>query len=96
MAEFGPVSLEVAGVQLSHDSVTVPGGDLRACSEPKPVSWREGEEGEDYSIEGTAVMIQTSLKCVHTHTNCSSSSQASYWLTEPILFKDARLKREES
>lgn len=42
MAEFGPVSSEVAGVQLSHDSVTVPGGDLRACSEPKPVSWGGG------------------------------------------------------
>lgn len=42
MAEFGPVSSEVAGVQLSHDSVTVPGGDLRACSEPKPDSWGGG------------------------------------------------------
>lgn len=75
MAEFGPVSSEVADVQLSHDSVTVPGGDLRTCSEPKPVSSRG--EGEDCSIGGTARMIQTSLKCVHKHThmdiNCSSS-----------------------
>lgn len=69
---LAPHLSEVAGVQLSHDSVTVPGGDLRACSEPKPVSGRWGE-GEDYSIEGTAMMIQTSLKCVHAHTNCSSS-----------------------
>lgn len=71
MAEFGPVSSEVADVQLSHDSVTVPGGDLRARSEPKPVS--SGGEGEDCSIEGTVRMIQMSLKCVHKHTNCSSS-----------------------
>lgn len=75
MAEFGPVSSEVADVQLSHDSVTVPGGDLSACSEPKPVS--SGGEGEDCSIEGTTRTIQTSLRCAHTHihmyTNCSSS-----------------------
>lgn len=71
MAESGPVSSEVADVQLSHDSVTVPDGDLRARSEPKPVS--SGGEGEDCSIEGTVRMIQTSLKCVHKHTNCSSS-----------------------
>lgn len=45
MAEFGPMSSEVADVQLSHDSVTVPGGDLRACSEPKPVSSGGGRGG---------------------------------------------------
>ena len=66
-AEFGPVSSEVADVQLSHDFVPVPGGDLRAHSEPKPVS--SGGEGEDCSIEGTARMIQTSLKCVCTHAH---------------------------
>lgn len=71
MAEFGPVSSKVADVQLSHDSVTVPGGDLRARSEPKPVS--SGGEGEHGSIEGTVKMIQMRLKCVCARTRCSSS-----------------------
>lgn len=71
MAEFGPVSSKVADVQLSHDSVTVPGGDLRAHSEPKPVS--SGGEGEHGSIEGTVKMIQARLKCARAHTNCSRS-----------------------
>lgn len=34
MAESGPVSSEVADVQLSHGSVPVPGDDLRARAEP--------------------------------------------------------------
>lgn len=101
MAEFGPVSSEVADVQLSHDSVTVPGGDLRARSEPKPVS--SGGEGEDYSIGGTARMIQTSLKCVHTHThmhiNCSSSKLLVKQLVgskNSSFSKDLRPKSEKS
>lgn len=39
MAAFGPVSSEVAGVQLSHGSVTVPGGDLRAAGAKARLLW---------------------------------------------------------
>lgn len=70
-----PLSSEVAAIQLCRDSVTVPDGDLRAHSEPKPVSWGGGGagEGEDCSMEGTLRMIHVwnvcacTLRCTWTY-----------------------------
>lgn len=62
MAAFGPVSSKVADVQLSHGSVTVPGGDLRAAGAKARLLWGEEEDG---SIEGTEDDRDEFEMCAH-------------------------------